>query len=271
MDAQSPVMSHLLRSKNLATKFQILVEIAANQPTVHQKSIAAKLNVTPQAISEYMAKLEQEGWVVSDGRSRYRVTQEGINWMLSMLGELRAYFEYVQNAVTNITVCAAVADTDLVQGQPVGLQMKGGLLYATAELGNGASGTAFSGAKKGEDVGVSNIKGIVAFEKGRITVLKAPDIQSGGSKAVDKARLKEEADKGNPVGAIGIEAFAALRRIGVSPQYSCGVTEAAIEAARIGLSFVVVCSADAVPQFIGRLNEAKIDYTFLDLDERASA
>jgi biotin operon repressor len=68
-------MAQILQSKNLATRFQIMVEIAANQPTVHQKSIAAKLNVTPQAISEYMMKLEQDGWVASDGRSKYRGRQ----------------------------------------------------------------------------------------------------------------------------------------------------------------------------------------------------
>ena len=60
-------MAQILQSKNLSTRFQILVEIAANQPTIHQKSIPAKLNVTTQAISEYMIKLEKDGQVVCSG------------------------------------------------------------------------------------------------------------------------------------------------------------------------------------------------------------
>jgi predicted transcriptional regulator len=36
-------------NKNLATKSQILVEVAANQPNIQQRAIANKLDVTPQA------------------------------------------------------------------------------------------------------------------------------------------------------------------------------------------------------------------------------
>jgi len=46
-------MAEVLRSKNLATKFQILLEVAANQPNIQQKDIASRLNITSQAVSEY--------------------------------------------------------------------------------------------------------------------------------------------------------------------------------------------------------------------------
>ena len=41
-------MVEILQNKNSATRFQILVEIAASGPNIQQKSIAAKLDVTPQ-------------------------------------------------------------------------------------------------------------------------------------------------------------------------------------------------------------------------------
>ena len=75
-------MTEVLQNKNLATRFQILAEIAANQPNLQQKDIARKLNITPQAVSEHIIRLEEEGWVVSEGRSRYKVTQVGVNWVL---------------------------------------------------------------------------------------------------------------------------------------------------------------------------------------------
>jgi putative transcriptional regulator len=258
-------MAQILQSKNLATRFQILVEIAANQPTVHQKSIAAKLNVTPQAISEYMMKLEQDGWVASDGRSKYRVTQEGINWVLQMLREITTYADYVQQAITNVTVCAAVADSDLKQSQPVGLTMKDGVLVATADVGTGAKGIVVSGAKTGEDVGVSGIEGIVEFQKGNITILKVPDIQGGGSAKTDLKRLKKEIGSQQMLGAIGIEALVAIRRAGVEPRYTCGVTEAAVEATHIGLSFSIVCSEDAIPNLIAKLRDENLNYQMVDL------
>ena len=71
-------MAQVLRNKNLATKFQILVEIAANQPSIQQRDIAQRLNITPQAISEYIKELIKEGSLTSEGRSRYKVTTEGV-------------------------------------------------------------------------------------------------------------------------------------------------------------------------------------------------
>ncbi len=47
--------------------------------------------------------------VVSTTRSSYRVSAKGVNWILKMLRELRDYTGAAAQAVTNITVCAAVA------------------------------------------------------------------------------------------------------------------------------------------------------------------
>jgi len=258
-------MLQILRNKNLATRFQILVEVAANQPNLQQKDIARRLGVTSQAISEYVKELVKEGWLVSEGRSKYRVTQEGMNWVLQTFRELRNYSSYVGEAITNVTVCAAVADQELSEGQSVGLEMRGGLLVATTEPGKGARGIAVGSARQGEDVGVSFIEGIVQLVPGRVTVLRVPDIKGGGSRSVDMTRLKQALGGGNVIGVIGIEAITALRRIGVEPRYLYGVADAAIEAARSGLSFVVVCSGDYTPALLTRLSQANLEYELLDV------
>ena len=125
-------MVEILQNKNAATRFQILVEIAASGPSVQQKIIAAKLGVTPQAISNYIHQLVKDDLVVSTGRSHYRVSTKGVNWMLKILRELRSYASLVEQAVTNITVCAAIAECDINEGQAVGLKMRNGLLFATS-------------------------------------------------------------------------------------------------------------------------------------------
>jgi putative transcriptional regulator len=99
----------ILRNKNLASKFQILVEIANSGPNIQQKDIARKLEVTSQAISDYVRQLTEEGLLASDGRSRYRVTNEGVNWVIKVLRELSSYNIFIERAITNISVCAAVA------------------------------------------------------------------------------------------------------------------------------------------------------------------
>ena len=258
-------MAQIQRNRNLDTKFQILVQIAANQPNIQQKDIAQKLDVTPQAVSEYIKEMVKDGSVTSDGRSRYRITTEGVNRVLKALKELRAYLTFVERSITNITVCTAVADHDLSQGQVVGLKMKDGLLFATDALDKAAKGVAVSNARKGEDVGISSIEGIIEFEMGRITILKVPGIQRGSSRNVDLARLKKELSQKELVGTIGIEALIALRRIGIEPSYLYGVTEAAIEAAHSGLSFLILCTDDDIPALLKRLEEQNLSYEILDL------
>lgn len=257
-------MSQVLRSKNLATKFQILVEIAAAQPNIQQKDIARKLDITPQAVSEYIKELTKEGSLTSDARSHYRVTREGVDWVLRMARELQDYCTSVGKAITSITVCTAVADCDLSCGQTVGLRMEGGLLLASDAVG-GAQGVAVTDAKKGEEIGISDIEGIVEFELGEITICQVPGIQDGGSKKVDLSRLRKEVKGHKIVGAIGIEALMALRRAAIEPQYLYGVKEAVIEAAHSGLSSLVVCIDDEIPGLLQRLAEENVGYKLLDL------
>ena len=114
-------MVEILRNKNLATRFQIMVEIAHSGPNIQQQDIAKKLGVTPQAVSDYIRQLTREGLLTSSGRSRYRVTSEGVNWIIAVYRELRSYNALVEKAITNISVCTAIADSDLTEGQTVGL------------------------------------------------------------------------------------------------------------------------------------------------------
>lgn len=258
-------MAEILRNKNLATKFQILVEIAANQPNIQQREIASKLDVTPQAVSEYVLKMEDDGWVSSEGRSRYRVTQEGVNWVLKSLRELEEYTSFVRKAMTNVTISAAVADCDLSEGQPVGLIMRDGLLFATRNVGDKARGIAVNDAKKGEDVGISKIEGVVELQRGKITLLRVPDIQGGGSGSANVVLLKNIVSREGLVGAVGIEALIALRRGGIEPNYFYGVTEAAIEASHTGLSYLIVCVEDAIPDVVRKLEDAGSDYELWDM------
>lgn len=258
-------MVELLQNKKSATRFQIVVEIAASGQNVHQKDIAAKLGVSPQAISDYVQQLTKEELIEIVDRSAYKVSVKGVNWMLKMLREINDYISEAAQAVTNITICAVIAECDLSQGQAVGLKMKNGLLFATTEVDDGARGITVTAAKQGEDVGISNIEGLVEFTKGKVTVMEVPSIQEGGSRQADLKQLKAQLSRNQPVGAIGIEALASLRREGIEPRYLFGVAETAIEQATCGLSFLIVCTADAISGLIKKLQESKVDYEIISL------
>jgi putative transcriptional regulator len=262
-------MIEILQNKYSATRFEILVEIAASGPNVQQRQIASKLGITPQAVSDYIHKMVEDGAVISTGRSSYRVSVEGVNWMIEMLRELRDYVSRVTQVVTDITTCAAIAETDIVQGQAVGLKMADGLLYATSEIGEGARGVSVSDVKKGEDADITSIEGLVELRRGKVTILQVPSISKGGSKRVDLKKLKSCVSQARNVGAIGIEALVALRRAGIEPKYLYGVTEAAVEAVHCGLPIVVACTDDAIPGLIKRMKDENLDYEIIDLSSKS--
>jgi putative transcriptional regulator len=259
-------MVEILRNKNLATRFQILVEIADGGPNIQQREIARNLKVTPQAISDYIAQLTKEGLLASDGRSRYKVTNEGVNWIIKVLRELRGYSAFIEKAITNISVCPAIAECDLVKGQTVGLKMKDGLLLATDSVSEGAKGTVVTDARKGEDTGVTGIEGIVALETGKVTILRVPGIQKGGSRKIDINRLQKEVKDRPVIATKGIEAIVALKKADAR-FYMYGAVEAAIEAANSGLNPLVACVEDETSALIRRLEAEKISYELLDIEK----
>jgi putative transcriptional regulator len=258
-------MVEILRNKNQATRLQILAEIANSGPHIQQREIARKVNVTPQAISEYIGQMQKDGYITLDDHSLYHITNLGVNWIIKTLKELKEYSDFIVRSVTNISVCAAIAETDLIEGQEVTLKMKDGLLYAAAGRGKGAIGRSFSTAAAGLDVGIKDIEGIVELKFGKASILKIPGIKSGGSSQVDLIRLQKNTKEVGMIGAIGIEALAALNQIGPYKIYVFGVKEAVIEAAQQGLCPVVACVEDEISGLIKKLEENGISYDLVDL------
>ncbi|MBN1375135.1 MAG: winged helix-turn-helix transcriptional regulator [Dehalococcoidia bacterium] len=258
-------MIEILQNKYSATRFEILVEIAASGPNIQQRQIASKLGITPQAISDYIQKMVVDGFVISTGRSSYSVSVTGVNWMLEMLRELRDYLSRVNGIITDITTCAAIAESDLVKGQAVGLIMKDGLLFASPDAGGPARGISLASVKKGQDAGITSIEGLVDLKIKKMTVIQVPAINKGGSAAVDLHLLKSHLSTTIHIGAIGIEALVALRRAGFEPKYQYGVSEAAIEAVHCGLPVVIVCTADAFTGLLKKIHAESLDYELVDL------
>jgi len=245
-----------------------MLEIAANQPNIQQKDVAIKLDITSQAVSEYVKELIKDGWLSSQGRSRYRVTREGVDWILRMARQLQSYSSFVGKVVNDISTSTAIAEDDLSVGQPVSLHMKDGLLFASSVTSDkGAKGIALSQANKGEDVGISNVEGVIKLETGKVTIAEVPNVQEGGSRNTDLVKLKEEVDRAKLVGAIGVESLVALKQIGTKPDYAYGVKEAAVEAAYCGSPFLVICTKDGISALVQRLEEESLDYKIVDLNK----
>ncbi len=259
-------MANVLQSKRESSRFQILVEIAAHQPNLRQKEVANKLGVTPQAISEYIKELVAEGLVTTDGRMRYSITKKGVEWLLESAAELKRYARVVmEEIISHVSVWTAIAESDLVEGERVSLEMRNGLLYANRKEDIEASGIVIASVHKGEDVGISDLRGLISLEEGRVTLCKVPRVQMGGSRGVDLEVLKALLSEKRMVGCLGIEALVALRKAGREPDVLFGAKEFAVEAAYHGISSLVVSVDEQIPGLLSRLESEGLKYELIDL------
>jgi putative transcriptional regulator len=256
-------MIDILSNKNLTTRFQIMVEIASSQPNIQQKEIAGKLGITPQAVSDYVQQLTRDKLVISEGRSRLKVSPLGIDWMIRQLNDAKEYFGSVERIIWNIRITPALAETKIAKGQKISLKMKDGLLYAGREQDKSASGTAVTEAEQDEVVGIADIRGIIEMEEGEVTIIEVPGVQKGTLKAESLDILKNSLDNKNPVAYLGIEALAILNKLQVHPSIIFAGGEAMIDAVRKGISPFIVCVDEEIPVLVKRLEDARVKYKFI--------
>lgn len=255
-------MVDVLDDKRVATRFRILVEIADKQPAVSQGEIAEAVGVTSQAVSEYIREFVEDGYVKKEGRSRYRVTPEGVDWLLRNATAVRRFADRVTDDVLGgVQEDAAIATQDISEGETVTLEMRDGLLHATPGADGPATGIATMDAEKGGDVGVSGFEGIIDFTPGTVAVYQVPPVRSGGSRSVDLESIRTACEGTSLVVAAGVEAVVSLRSAGFEPDVSVAAGDVAATAASRGVDVVIVATADEVGRVTDPLREAGTAYT----------
>jgi putative transcriptional regulator len=258
-------MVDALEDKRTATRLRVLVEIADRQPAVSQGEIAEAVGVTAQAVSEYIRGLVDDGLVEKEGRSRYRVTKEGVDWLFQEAKSLRRYAEHVTDDVLgSVQEDAAVATADVAAGETVTLSVREGLLHATPGATGPATGVATTDAAAGDDVGVTGFEGVIEMEPGTVTIVQVPTVRSGGAGTTDPAALAERCRAAGLVAAAGVEAVVACRDADVSPAVAVAAGPVAAEAATRGVDVVVVAVTDAVGRVTDALRDADVLYELVE-------
>ena len=258
----------VLESKRTATAYRILVAVAQRQPAVNQREIAEAVGVTAQAVSDYLGELADRGFVDKQGRGRYEITKEGVDWLISETGTLQEFVEYVATEVLEeVEIETALATADLADGERVSLSMREGVLHAEPGTSGPATAVTVTGAGAGEAVGVTNVEGVIDYELGTVTVLAMPPVREGAGAAVgDKvvARLAAEHDL---VAVDAPEGLAAVREAGLEPDLRFGVAGAVPDAAAKGLDVLLLAASKSVSTHTETLREANIGYELLDACE----
>jgi len=254
-------MSDALADKRTASRFRILAEIADRQPAVSQGEIADAVGVTSQAVSEYIRELVDDGLVEKEGRSRYRVTKEGVDWLFRESKSLRRYVDHVTDDVLeSLQEDAAIAVDDISAGESVSLSLRNGMLHATPGDEGPATGVATTDAGAGTDVGVTGFEGVIDMAPGTVTVYQVPPVRAGGSRNVDETALTAACEDADLVLASGVEAVVALRETDHPPAVAAAAGEVASEAAGRGQEVVVAVTRDEVGRVTDALRDGNTEY-----------
>lgn len=259
-DREAP--PEVLDSKRDATRYQVLVEIAARQPAVSQNEIASAIGVTSQAVSDYVRDLVEHGYVDKGGRGRYEVTKEGVDWLISRTDSLEAYLDRVNSDVLgSVEVDAAIALDDIAEGSEVGLVMQDGVLHANP-AGGTATAVTVTGASAGEAVGVADFEGVVEYETGYVTVVPVPAVTE--RETLDPGVIDDHLSAPGLLAVAGTEAYALAARADITPDIRFGTVDGVTEAAVRGLDVLLVVVADQLPQHTAKLRDENIPHEVLD-------
>lgn len=260
----------VFKKKGELTKFQILAEIAKGQPHLRQKDIADKLGITVQAVSENLKTLVDEGWVeTGSGQSRYKITKRGIEKVKKGAVDLRKYADQVLDTMnTYKSVWPALAMEDLDAGETVGLIMEDGTLYASKKE-TSAYAEVLEQAKKGEDVALMNLNGIIKLEPGFVVIIKLPTINQGGSRACNLDQVHEILQKYpeqfHRVGIMGTVSRALVNKLEINADFEFATPQATIAAAKRGLNILVFAVGKMSRTLTRKMDEEGISYVIEDI------
>lgn len=255
----------LLRDKAEFTRFQILFEVLRNQPHLRQKDISDKLGITIQAISKYLKKLSQDGYLeIGSERADYRLTSKGIAKLHENVRNMESYFKAIKHELKVDHAWIALATFSIKAGEQVGLITKEGIFY-TIPLNypnTEAVGTAIADANPGEDLGLKNLTGKIKLKQGKILIVKLPSIRKGGSRAADLKKIQGFIDEFKPdrIGVMGAVGRAVLKKLDLEADIEFGISHAAAVAASRGLNVLVLVVGRMVNRMIQEVDHLNMRF-----------
>ncbi len=251
----------MLRDTPRLTRILVLGEVRDRTPSKLQP-IADALDVTVQAVSRYMRDLQAEGLVRDDAGS-YVLTRDGVQALQEGIRELKLVVDDAARRFQSVDTTAAVAATDLQDGDRVTLVLREGVLHADPTAEGGSRGTVHRDAAAGEDVAVHDLEGVVDLDPGQVTLVRVPSVDRGGSSAVDHdalpTTLRDRGVDPHRVGVLGVEAHVLADRANLDPTLRLAPVAAAHHGATLGLDVLLLVSEDRLTDALAELDRLADD------------
>lgn len=242
-----------LRNKSLGTRLLLLHELLQRD---HGKlgTIAEHMEVSIQAVSDSMRKLEEEG-LASFSNGAYKPSTKGIQFLHDHFLELETWVRDSMRTLRIVQRTLAFASTGIAEGDGVGLFMENGRLVAKAGAASPSKGVALTQANAGDAVMVGELDGIVALKPGRITVLRVPPPGQGSRATIDRLKAAAKKDEGARVAALDAQGAALAQRAGLAIDFEFAAAEAALDAAVKGCDVLALGTEESAPQLAAKIEE----------------
>lgn len=179
-----------LRDLRRNTELLILVRLLED-PSAKMRDVAAELDITVQAVSQYLSSMRKEG-LVREQKGRLKPTRKGMQILQEHFSTLKGEVDAILRRIMVVDTCVSIAGKGVAKGDKVGLLMEDGMLMAYPGAKSSSRGVALEAASVGDDVLIGKLEGIVDMKLGTLLVVETPSERDGGSKKadVDKARLQ---------------------------------------------------------------------------------
>ncbi|MEA3559658.1 MAG: helix-turn-helix domain-containing protein [Candidatus Thermoplasmatota archaeon] len=259
----------LLRNKSRLTMLQMLLEMVLHHPG-DQRTIASAVGVTPQAVSEYLRKMESEG-LVDLSEKAPRVTINGVDLLQSSLLQLKEFVDTSIGKLSIVRTTDAISSVGLKEGQDVGLFMKDGLLYAGEQNGRRSLGRADHDALKGEMVSVSELSGVLELPPPTLYLLNiTPARQGGGGERIDRGKLDifftSRGEKRPRSAVLDLEAASLMQRSRIPYDMEMPGPETMINHLERGISVICIGTPYSVSRMTRRISMGSLDLAMVDMD-----
>ncbi|MFZ0892419.1 MAG: hypothetical protein WB778_03850 [Thermoplasmata archaeon] len=242
-----------LRRSGTVTELLFLYECATLEPA-QLKPIAQRLGLTVQAVSHIYRQLTRRGYV-EHRDDRYRPSVRGVAWLHESLGGLGEDVRERLNRLQVVRSCRAIALADLTEGDAVSIELKDGLLSAVAGSGGASRGRVSKGGRRGSLVTISGLEGIVPLLPATVSVRTLSEIDLEDPALADRLHTELDRNRVGLVGALGLEAYHALRSVTDRAIVRFAVAEGSREASQIGVPSTVFVLESELPRLLASFAE----------------
>jgi putative transcriptional regulator len=249
----------VLRDAALSSRLLILLELR-RRPAPTLAPLAKAVGLTPQAVSQYMKHLEQEGLVRRQDEV-WRTTEAGEAFLATRFQELKQFADRAVRELVSVESCVAIAGAPVRKGARVGLFMVGGRLVAFPNRKSPSWGIARADAPLSRDVLVEDLQGIVEIPAASLTIIEAPGGSEGGSASVDGDWLRTfmASIDGAALGALDEIGEGILQGTGSPWRFEFAPLESTTAAVSRGVSPLLVGGPESVARLVAAIEAAKAD------------